>query len=92
MKRARLNGLVILLFVGALSTRTLNGRVEEVSRTDIQLTIGLVVGLTALITPWLFEISRLVFEVALLPLALGLFLLAVIRATTSGIGSGQTAS
>lgn len=31
--------------------------------------------LTALLTPWLFELSRLSFEVALLPLALVLFLL-----------------
>ena len=30
---------------------------------------------TALLTPWLFELSRLSFEVALLPLALALFLL-----------------
>jgi 4-amino-4-deoxy-L-arabinose transferase-like glycosyltransferase len=37
-------------------------------------------GLTALATPWLFEISRLVFEVALLPLTLLLFLLALQRA------------
>jgi 4-amino-4-deoxy-L-arabinose transferase-like glycosyltransferase len=36
-------------------------------------------GFTALVTPWLFEISRLVFEVALLPLALLLFLLALQR-------------
>lgn len=42
--------------------------------------IGGGVGLTALLTPWLFELSRLVFEVALYPLALVLFLLAVHRA------------
>lgn len=70
---------LVLGLVGALSTRTLNDR-EEDSRSYLQLTIGLVVGLTALVTPWLFEISRLVFEVALLPLALALFLLAVLRA------------
>jgi 4-amino-4-deoxy-L-arabinose transferase-like glycosyltransferase len=42
--------------------------------------IGVVVALTAMVTPWLFEISRLVFEVALFPVALALFLLALYRA------------
>lgn len=37
-------------------------------------------GFTALLTPWLFESSRLVFEVALYPALLVLFLLAVWRA------------
>ena len=37
--------------------------------------IGLMVFLIAALTPWLFEISRLVFEVALLPAILALFLL-----------------
>ncbi len=69
----------MLGLVGALSTGTLNEREEDVG-SDLQLTIGLVMGITALVTPWLFEISRLVFEVAMLPLALALFLLAVIRA------------
>ena len=36
---------------------------------------GLFVGAGAALTPWLFELSRLVFEVALMPLALALFLL-----------------
>lgn len=44
--------------------------------------IGLIVALTALATPWLFEVSRLVFEVALYPLALVLFLLVLERAQT----------
>ena len=39
--------------------------------------VGIIVAVTALLTPWLFEVSRLVFEVALFPLALTLFLLAV---------------
>ena len=38
---------------------------------------GLGVACSALLTPWLFEVSRLVFEVALLPLALALLLLAI---------------
>src|SRR6185369_12845318 len=37
--------------------------------------VGLIVFLIAALTPWLFEVSRLVFEVALLPPILGLFLL-----------------
>ncbi|MBD0372307.1 MAG: hypothetical protein ICV60_15800 [Pyrinomonadaceae bacterium] len=43
-------------------------------------TIGIIVALIALLTPWLFEVSRLVFEVALYPLTLALFLLALWRA------------
>ena len=66
----------VLGLVGALSTRTLHER-ERVSGKDFRITIGLIVGLTVLLTPWLFEISRLVFEVAMLPLALALFLLAL---------------
>ncbi|MBA2503099.1 MAG: hypothetical protein H0V27_09490 [Pyrinomonadaceae bacterium] len=42
--------------------------------------IGVLVGLAAMFVPWLFEISRLVFEVALFPLALALFLLWLYRA------------
>lgn len=42
--------------------------------------VGIIVGLSALLTPWLFEVSRLVFEVALYPLTLALFLLALYRA------------
>src|SRR5258705_8839067 len=37
--------------------------------------VGLMVFLIAALTPWLFEVSRLVFEVALLPVILALFLL-----------------
>jgi 4-amino-4-deoxy-L-arabinose transferase-like glycosyltransferase len=39
--------------------------------------IGMIVGVTALLTPWFFELSRLVLEVAFYPLALALFLLAL---------------
>ncbi len=41
-----------------------------------------VVGLSALLTPWLFENSRLVFEVALYPAFLALFLIVLYRAST----------
>src|SRR4051794_40903076 len=44
---------------------------------------GIVTG-TALLTPWLFEGSRLVFEVALYPTLVGLFLLAVWHAHAKG--------
>ena len=37
--------------------------------------VGLVLFLTAALTPWLFEVDRLVFEVALLPVIMALFLL-----------------
>jgi 4-amino-4-deoxy-L-arabinose transferase-like glycosyltransferase len=49
-------------------------------RMTAQRRVGIIVAATALLTPWLFEVSRLVFEVALFPLALTLFLLAVHRA------------
>ena len=42
--------------------------------------VGLMVFLIAALTPWLFEVSRLVFEVALLPIILALFLLLLQRA------------
>ncbi|HZI19900.1 MAG TPA: glycosyltransferase family 39 protein [Pyrinomonadaceae bacterium] len=43
--------------------------------------VGLLTALAALLTPWLFELSRPVFEVTLYPLALALYLLAVHRAS-----------
>ena len=45
--------------------------------------VGLIVFLAAALTPWIFEVSRLVFEVALLPLLLALFLLLLQRAAKS---------
>ena len=47
-----------------------------------QWTVGMIVGASACLTPWLFEVSRLVFEVALLPLALAFFLWALQFALT----------
>ncbi len=49
-------------------------------RITAQRRVGVIVTVTALLTPWLFEVTRLIFEVALFPLALTLFLLAVYRA------------
>ena len=45
------------------------------ARVSRRRDVGLLVGLTALLTPWLFELSRVVVEVAIYPLALALFLL-----------------
>lgn len=51
------------------------------ARTERRIATGAVVAATALLTPWLFEMSRVVFEVSLYPLALALFLLALQRAS-----------
>jgi len=45
-----------------------------------QRRIGIIVGLIAILTPWLFEVSRLVMETYFYPMALVLFLLALFRA------------
>src|SRR5207302_4868143 len=49
-------------------------------RISRKATIGVIVGLTALITPWLFEVDRLFFDSSFYPLALTLFLLSLYRA------------
>jgi len=46
--------------------------------------VGSLMAAAALTSPWLFENSRLVFEVAIYPLTLGLLLLAVWRAARHG--------
>jgi hypothetical protein len=50
------------------------------TRVSGQRRIGVIVGVTAIVTPWLFEVSRLVMETYFYPMALVLFLLAVFRA------------
>lgn len=47
-----------------------------------QFYVAVLVGLSAVLTPWLYESSRLVFEVAAYPLTIALFLLALQRAST----------
>src|SRR5256885_252007 len=47
--------------------------------------VGIMVAALPLLTPWLFELSRLVMEVALYPLAVALFMLAVWRASTKAV-------
>lgn len=66
-------GLAAAFILGLLGWR-LSGRRD----------VGLMTALMALFTPWLFELSRLVFEVTLYPLALGAYLLAVLRAARRG--------
>ena len=54
--------------------------------------VGLMVFLIAALTPWLFEISRLVFEVALLPPILALFLLLLQHAAKRALWSWPSAA
>ncbi|HYW74782.1 MAG TPA: glycosyltransferase family 39 protein [Pyrinomonadaceae bacterium] len=51
-------------------------------RVSQRRAVGLSVAALALLTPWMFELSRLVLEVALYPMVTSLFLLAVWRAST----------
>src|ERR1051326_1243471 len=62
-------GFETALLLGFLSFR--------VSRKPV---IGILLGFTALITPWLFEVDRLFFDSSFYPLALTLFLLSLYQA------------
>jgi 4-amino-4-deoxy-L-arabinose transferase-like glycosyltransferase len=64
-------GVATAFVLGVLARRT-TGRHEALP----------IVMLMALLTPWLFSVSRLVFEVALFPLVIALFLLALHHAAT----------
>ena len=64
-------GFVTALLLGLLASK--------ISR---QASVGIIVALSTMLTPWLFEISRIVLEPALYQLALVLFLLALYRAHT----------
>jgi 4-amino-4-deoxy-L-arabinose transferase-like glycosyltransferase len=68
---------VTVAFLAAVLLGVLAWRLSEESKRPMT---GAIVALTAMWTPWLFETGRLVFEVALYPLALVLFLLAARRA------------
>lgn len=57
------------IFLGMLASRISNSQL-----------VGIFVGLTAILTPWLFEVSRLAFGTALYPLAVVLFLSALYSA------------
>lgn len=65
------SGIATGLLLGLLAFRVTRHR-----------SVGLLVTLFALLTPWLFELSRVVVEVALYPLVITLFLLCVHRAST----------
>jgi len=56
-------GLATVILLGVLAARISQNR-----------TVGIVLSALCLLTPWLFEISRLVLEVAMYPLVLVLFL------------------
>jgi hypothetical protein len=61
-----LAGLATVVLLGLLATK--------ISQSKL---VGLILAVLALLTPWLFELSRLVLELAIYPLTLTLFLLAV---------------
>ncbi len=63
-------GIIGVLLIGYLAAK--------ISARD---DVGIAVGLSAALTPWLYENSRLVFEVALYPALVTLFLFAVFRAS-----------
>lgn len=63
-------GVLAALALGVLGARVTGRRAS-----------GLLTSLTALLTPWLFELSRVVVEVAAYPLAVALLLLAAHRAS-----------
>src|SRR6266576_4943223 len=60
------------------------------SRVSGQRRIGIIAGVIAFLTPWLFEVSRLVMETYFYPMALALFLLAVFHAQRKQIWSWST--
>ena len=52
----------------------------------------MIVGVTAILTPWLFEVSRLVMETYFYPMAVVLFLLALFQAQRKDSWSWPTAA
>jgi 4-amino-4-deoxy-L-arabinose transferase-like glycosyltransferase len=64
-------GVLAALALGLLATR--------ISR---QRKVGILIAMMALLTPWLFEMSRVVLEVALYPLVIVLFLICAYRGST----------
>jgi 4-amino-4-deoxy-L-arabinose transferase-like glycosyltransferase len=74
-------GLTAALLLGLLAFR--------ISRRRL---IGFIIFISAALTPWLFEVSRLVFEVTLLPALLALFLLCLHRASKQEKWSWRSAA
>ncbi|HXI23491.1 MAG TPA: hypothetical protein VNG71_06425 [Pyrinomonadaceae bacterium] len=73
-------GARLLSAVGGLATVALLGLLAW--RATRRRSVTLFVIFSALLMPWLFELSRVVVEVSLYPLALTLFLFSVHRAST----------
>lgn len=69
-------GVAAALVLGLLAARISKHRMT-----------GFLVAVSALLTPWLFELSRVVVEVALYPLVVALFLVAVRRAHERSVWS-----
>ncbi len=65
------SGFLTALCLGLLATRLSRRR-----------DVGLLLALMALLTPWLFEMSRVVLEVALYPFVIAVFLLSAHQAST----------
>jgi hypothetical protein len=63
-------------FLAALALGLLATRISK------QRDVGLLLAMMALVTPWLFEMSRVVLEVALYPLVIVLFLISAHHAST----------
>lgn len=74
-------GLLAALLLGLLATRITQRR-----------WVGLVVFLAVLLTPWMFEISRLVFEVSVFPALLSGFLLLLYEASRREVWSWRIAA
>ena len=72
---------VARLFSATLGVFTVLALALLAARLSKNWRVGFAVGLTALLTPWLFELGRIVLEVAMYPLVLVLFLLCLRRAS-----------
>jgi 4-amino-4-deoxy-L-arabinose transferase-like glycosyltransferase len=72
--------LVARLFSAILGVLTAIVLALLATRITRRRTVGLLVMFVALLTPWLFELSRVVVEVALYPAVVALFLLFIFRA------------
>ena len=75
---------MLSVMLGAAAALLLGHLAEKVAGRKI---VGILVAVSALLTPWLYGNSRLVFEAALYPLAVVLFLLALQRASAKATWS-----
>ncbi|MBC7930383.1 MAG: glycosyltransferase family 39 protein [Rubrivivax sp.] len=84
-----LTARLLSAFAGALAAALMGLLAARVSK---RREVGLLVAASALLTPWLFEMSRVVLEVALYPLAVALFLLCVRRGASKDCWSWRDAA